>query len=418
MTRGLADSHKTLGIKQLKNQQRAGSFSLAARSLIASCPQCHSNRLFKDGMRQLSDGSTVQRWLCRDCSYRFSDVHNNSKTDYIIQTSSQVCAILQDAKNLTTATEINVAGDQKQNSDFKGLMTVYMVKAVQKGMAETTIARNITNLEWIVKNTDLNDPFKVWQTIDQQETWKYGTKQIVASAYKNFSKLFKKQLPEDLNFNKWIIFERIPYVPLETDIQQLISGSNYRTSTFLQLLYETGMRSGEAWRLRWADFDFEKKILTLQGDTVEKKGRPRQFKVSDKLIAMLLRIPRNYETVWEGSQRGLNHLRQAFWLQRKRLANKLENPHLKKITFHTFRHFYASKLYHNTKDILLVKERLGHRNIKNTMVYTSLVEWEEADQYTVRRPGTTKEEDQLIEAGFEYVRYDDKLNIPIYRKRK
>lgn len=133
---------------------------------------------------------------------------------------------------------------------------------------------------------------------------------------------------------------------------------------------------------------------------------------------MLLRIPRNYETVWEGSQLGLNHLRQAFCLQRKRLAKKLENPNFRKITLHTFRHFYASKLYHNTKDILLVKERLGHRNIKNTMVYTSLVEWEEADQYTVRRPTTTKEEDQLIEAGFEYVRYDDKLAVPIYRKRK
>jgi hypothetical protein len=52
------------------------------------------------------------------------------------------------------------------------------------------------------------------------------------------------------------------------------------------------------------------------------------------------------------------------------------------------------------------------------MVYTSLVEWEETDQYTVRRPATTIEEDQLIEAGFEYVRYDDKLEVPIYRKRK
>lgn len=62
--------------------------------------------------------------------------------------------------------------------------------------------------------------------------------------------------------------------------------------------------------------------------------------------------------------------------------------------------------------------KLGHRNIQNTMVYTQLVEWDQPDQWTVRRPITSKEEDELIEVGFEYVRFDDKLNVPIYRKRK
>ncbi|MGC8999178.1 MAG: IS1/IS1595 family N-terminal zinc-binding domain-containing protein, partial [Candidatus Bathyarchaeia archaeon] len=37
------------------------------------CPQCGSKRLYRDGLRYLSDGSTVQRWLCRECTYRFTD---------------------------------------------------------------------------------------------------------------------------------------------------------------------------------------------------------------------------------------------------------------------------------------------------------------------------------------------------------
>ena len=394
----------------------------APRTRPSNCPECGSSSLYRDGFRYSPLGSSIQRWLCRECGFRFSMSNsdpNNSKTDHSIEGNRQVCVILQEAKNLASATESKtVAGEQKQDIDFKGLMTVYMAKAVQNGMAEATITRNVENLTWISKNAVFNDPLNVWDAIDRNKKWKPGTKQITASAYKNFCKLFKKPLPEDLNFNKWTIYERIPYIPLETDILQLISGSNYQTAALLQLLYETGMRSGEAWRVRWTDFDFEKKILTLQGDIVEKKGRPRQFKLSDKLIAMIKRIPRERETVWPGTQLTLMHLRQSYYNQRKRLAAKLENPNIAKITLHTFRHFYASKLYHNTKDILLVKERLGHRNIKNTMVYTSLVEWEEADQYTVRRPGTTKEEDQLIESGFEYVRYDDKLDVPIYRKRK
>ena len=52
------------------------------------------------------------------------------------------------------------------------------------------------------------------------------------------------------------------------------------------------------------------------------------------------------------------------------------------------------------------------------MVYTRIVEWDKPDQWIVSRPKTTQEEDQLIEAGFEYVRFDDKLQLPIYRKRK
>jgi DNA-binding Lrp family transcriptional regulator len=34
------------------------------------------------------------------------------------------------------------------------------------------------------------------------------------------------------------------------------------------------------------------------------------------------------------------------------------------------------------------------------------------------RPKTSQEEDALISAGFEYVRFDDKEQVPIYRKKK
>lgn len=212
--------------------------------------------------------------------------------------------------------------------------------------------------------------------------------------------------------------ERLPsYIPTERELLELIANSNYRIAPFLQLLFETGMRSGEAWALKWEDFDLEKKTVTLNAEIVEKHGRARQFRVSDRLIAMLSRLPKKGGKVWYGVK-SLKVLRSSFSAQRQRLAFKLGNPNLKRITLHTFRYFYACKLYHDTKDILLVQSKLGHRNIQNTMVYTQLVDWDEPNQWISRRPTTTKEEDELIEAGFEYVRYDDKLNVPIYRKRK
>jgi len=45
---------------------------------------------------------------------------------------------------------------------------------------------------------------------------------------------------------------------------------------------------------------------------------------------------------------------------------------------------------------------LGHRNIKNTMLYTHLINFE-ADSYISRMTRTSKGARALIEAGFEYV---------------
>ena len=37
------------------------------------CPECGSTKIWRDGTRKLPDGSKVQRYLCRECYYRFTD---------------------------------------------------------------------------------------------------------------------------------------------------------------------------------------------------------------------------------------------------------------------------------------------------------------------------------------------------------
>lgn len=71
--------------------------------------------------------------------------------------------------------------------------------------------------------------------------------------------------------------------------------------------------------------------------------------------------------------------------------------------------------YHKTKDLLHVMQFLGHRNIKNTLVYTHLVDFEN-DDYHSATANTVQEASKLIEAGFEYLcTYND---IMLFRKRK
>lgn len=71
--------------------------------------------------------------------------------------------------------------------------------------------------------------------------------------------------------------------------------------------------------------------------------------------------------------------------------------------------------YHKTRDILHVKEILGHKFLNNTMLYTQLISFKD-NQFTVNVAHSEEEACKLVEAGFEYV-CDFNLN-KIFRKRK
>lgn len=62
-------------------------------------------------------------------------------------------------------------------------------------------------------------------------------------------------------------------------------------------------------------------------------------------------------------------LREYYCLQRKEIAQRLQNPRLLKISFHTFRHWKGTTLYHDTRDLIEVKYQLGHKSIRSTEVH-------------------------------------------------
>lgn len=99
------------------------------------------------------------------------------------------------------------------------------------------------------------------------------------------------------------------------------------------------------------------------------------------------------------------------------MAHTLQNPRLEKITLHTFRHWKATTLYHQTKDPYYVKQFLGHKTMKNTEIYITVekaIFGEYSDEFTV----TSKPEEikALLETGFEYV--CEKDGLMFFRKRK
>ena len=115
------------------------------------------------------------------------------------------------------------------------------------------------------------------------------------------------------------------------------------------------------------------------------------------------------------NRKTLNYFSVTLRNTRKKLAIKMQNPNLDRISFHTFRHWFATTLFHRTKSLPYVQERLGHKSILTTMLYTHLINFE-ADNYHSATAQTLDEAKKLVEAGFEYV--TDMEGVKLFRKPK
>jgi integrase len=275
----------------------------------------------------------------------------------------------------------------------------------KEGYREATIRRYSRIVRTLSKTSDLLDAEAV-KTEIARKNWSEGTKELACDAYS----LLAKSKGFDFHRPRYERIEKLPFIPLESEIDALVSGTGPKTSTTLQLLKETAGRIGEIWNLKWTDIDFERSVVTL---SPEKGSKPRQFRISSKLSSSLSRLPRKNIAVFGAGN--VEKFRRNYELQRKRLAAKLGNPRLHQITLHTFRHWKATYEYHKTRDILHVMQFLGHKSIRNTLRYTQLVDWK-SDDYVCKTAKSLSEASSLIEAGFEYV--TELEGVKLFRKRK
>jgi integrase len=325
----------------------------------------------------------------------------------------RVCASDGGAKNLVkveSRIEKRAAGATANLTEVNitGKLVEFAWWMKKQGYRESTICVTSQRLKHLVKlGADLFDPESIKEKIALQKCQE-STKVTYVNSYARFAEM------HDLQFTKpryRIDHQKLPFIPTETEIDQLIASCSKKVSTFLQLLKETGMRSGEAFKLSWKDMDLITK--TVRVNNPGKRGNSRIIKISDKVIAMLKALPQKSDQVFKGSVHGL---RTNFGIQRKRAAEKLKNPRLLRISFHTLRHWKATMEYHKTKDILHVMKLLGHKSINSTLLYTQLVNLE-GDEYDVKVAETTKEITELLEAGFEWVGQDNS-GLTYFRKRK
>lgn len=376
----------------------------------------------------VSDLSKLRRGLsfqnrANDCSFSFSkNVGSQGPSTVSIvgkhinglrscNRHAQVGALKARAKNLESSKEkqeLVAKAEDATLANVKGKIIEFAWIMKKRGLKDSTIGPRVRMLNTLVKRgTNLLDSESVKDGIAHQETWSEGRK---ANAV-NVCTQFLDMLGLTWNPPRYKRIMKLPFIPTESELDQLIAGCGRKTSTFLQMLKETGARCGEIRGLKWTDVNFGNCIVTI---TPEKGSNPRQFKVSGKLVAMLNALPREDKRIWKAK---LKTISRTFQGSRTRLAEMTKNPRLKRITFHTFRHWKATMEYHKTKDILHVMKMLGHKNINNTLRYTQLIKVDD-DEFVSKVAKTVEEACSLIELGYEYVTEFTDQGIKIFRKRK
>jgi integrase len=376
------------------------------------CPSCGTSKINKDGFRILSTGERAQRYFCLNlkCGYRFSE---NSNRECLTINKRQICALR--VKNLANAIKTKTIAVKENHlnipQEVKSQIFELLRYMEKQGYSISTIRLNRIALKVLCeRGANLTDPETVKEVIFKQ-SWSESRKRNVINAYTLYLKI------QGLHWEppKNRVTREFPFIPTEQEIDALICGASTKVSAFLQVLKETAMRCGEAKRLEWIDIDFEKNIITL--NEPEKGSNPRLWKVTQKLMSMLNNLPR--ESAFVFGNGSTVSIKTTFLKSRKRIADKLQNPRLLRISFHTFRHFTVTMLYHKTHDPYYVKDFLGHKDLRSTDIYINIERRmfePSSDDFTVRLTDKPEEAKQLLEVGFEWVGVKD--NLIFLRKRK
>jgi integrase len=265
----------------------------------------------------------------------------------------------------------------------------------KSGYAEATVNGYGCKLKILSKLADLNSPDLVREVVALKKC-SVAFKEALVNAYSHYVKF------NGLTWTKPCYPRQrgLPYVASSEQVNQIISRASRRYALVFSVLRDTGLRPVELSSVTLKNVDLLKGVVTVKS---AKAGNPRALVLKPSTLAMLNEYVHRHnfglDTQLFPSPSASRH---AWERNRNDVAKKLHQPELSRIRLYDLRHFFATMLYHRTKDILYVKEQLGHKRIENTLVYTHLVTWAN-EEYVCKAAKTAEEAVGLIEQGFTYV---------------
>jgi integrase len=149
------------------------------------------------------------------------------------------------------------------------------------------------------------------------------------------------------------------------EIQKLLLNCMDHLKPIVTLALHTGMRKGELLGLQWSQINSEQGIITL---TDTKNNERRDIPINETVKATLEGIERRADLVF-ANRRGKQIDQAALYLA---FHEALEKSDITDFRFHDLRHTFASSLVMEGVDIMVIKELLGHKDLKMTLRYAHL----------------------------------------------
>jgi len=293
------------------------------------------------------------------------------------------------------------------NSSSEIMNVLWRLKS--EGKSEDTIKNVRKCLMVLEKNVNFNSPESVKKFIGSMNV-SDGYKRNLTNAYVHYIN------QKGLSWSKPIYREsaKLPKIPSEEKLNMIISASPRSLALRLLISKETGLRPIELMRLKVKDIDLDSGNVCPSS---AKHGSPRVLKLSTKTLSLLRGYVASHnkdskDLLFKGTS---EYYAKAFRRVRNNLSIKLGDPSIRTIRLYDFRHFYATMLYHKTKDILFTKQQMGHKRLSTTLIYTQLID-NELDEWNSAVARTTTEAQKLIESGFDYVTTFD--GVMLFKKRK
>ena len=153
------------------------------------------------------------------------------------------------------------------------------------------------------------------------------------------------------------LFAKYPSILADHHILEFITD-------YLRLMAYTGARRDEALRLRWADVDFERGLLTVGADGLAKNHDARAVDLHPKLEAHLreMHARRAPDSQWlfPSPQRGTEDAHAKTFKESLNLARKASG--LPDFTNHDCRHFFISYCIMSGIDFMTIARWVGHKD--------------------------------------------------------
>lgn len=195
-----------------------------------------------------------------------------------------------------------------------------------------------------------------------------ATRHLVCAALKFY---YEDVLKRKFNLKYPKKSSKLPIVLSKDEILKMIDSlKNSKHKLLLELMYGSGLRVGEAIKIKVEDFDVDRKTLHIKDG---KGSKDRIVNLSERFLTNFSRfvMGKNSGYLFESAQRIGNYIspRTAQLIVKSAIKKSQisKNAHC-----HTLRTSYATHLIENGIDISYVQKLLGHSRISTTQAYIRL----------------------------------------------